>query len=513
MSCGTCFPEILPTAPAHTLFRNTPPPLRLSRPEHGWIDLFIGEAGPFAPVSLSNVYPPLADLWYWSCALALGLLPATVRVYDESEYFFLSAERVNDGALRLRALRTVYDSPEAGAPGACLVWEEPRRDFLRRWGRMWADWAAASDTDWSQWEEEDVPEPMLDMPWEALADWPDERPAPWPRNALVGWFWLLMAHQLPSRGRRGCEYLDDPGRWVLRELALADLTLDVLHRAWTVLDDGAAPDGGECRRLIDVARDLAHGEDLPQPEAHDVFAGLGEPLDRAYYRAQAAVFDDRERITGELLPRFPIAPGSAFTDAGGRSVSLIEARGRRWFVFRDDGQVNEEDVFHLVGGALWRWPLADGPHFDARRLDAIDRRRLAFMRLQVSPVRLVCPCCGYPCMEDDQNEVQSCEICAWPLWPLLHGRLPGLDDTTDAGGDSIRPTLREARRHFLDHGDAYPLNEPEPSEWLQTLRAHQELAAACRAEWDAWLANPDPERLPEEVWRRENRARNPETNA
>jgi len=53
--------------------------------------------------------------------------------------------------------------------------------------------------------------------------------------------------------------------------------------------------------------------------------------------------------------------------------------------------------------------------------------------------------------------VQSCEICAWPLWPLLHGRLPGLDDTTDAGGDSIRPTLREARRHFLDHGDAYPL--------------------------------------------------------
>jgi hypothetical protein len=57
-------------------------------------------------------------------------------VYDESEYFFLSAECVNDGALRLRALRTVYDSPEAGAPGACLVWEEPMRDFLRRWGRM-----------------------------------------------------------------------------------------------------------------------------------------------------------------------------------------------------------------------------------------------------------------------------------------------------------------------------------------------------------------------------------------
>lgn len=50
-----------------------PPRLRLAGPEHGWIDLVVGEeGGGFSPVTLSDVYPPLADLWAWSLAVAWG---------------------------------------------------------------------------------------------------------------------------------------------------------------------------------------------------------------------------------------------------------------------------------------------------------------------------------------------------------------------------------------------------------------------------------------------------------
>lgn len=500
------FSDPIPPGLPVTVLLPTPPMLRLAPPEHGRIDLFIGEQEAFAPVMLSDVSPPLDDLWFWSCAVASGLLPATVRLHDERADFFLIAVRVPGDKLRLTVACTAHASLPDGPPRACIAWEEERRDFLARWGGMWADWVDDPTADWSQWGID--PEPILDMPWTQLSAMSAFEPAPWPRAARVGWFWLQMAHQLRSHGH-GCEYNTNPARWTLRELAFAGLTLQTLHRAWSALNDEAPPDDADCCARIRAARALACGEGREDVEPEDDFTGLGNPLDRAYYRAQWATDRYREQVVEALLRRLPIAPGSAFADEHGKRVTLIETRGCCWTVYREDGQVNQEDCFHVGRRAAWRWPVAEGPSFDAQTLDPIDRGRLAFMRQEVSPVRVVCPCCAYPCMDDDQDEVNVCDICGWPLWRLVSAPLPALDDAADEDGNPIRPTLRAARRHFLDHGDAYPLDEPDPTEWRLTLRAHRDLAAACRTEWDAWLANPDPAHLPEEVWRRVARLKTP----
>lgn len=497
-------------APGHAFTGNflaTPPGFRLDPPEAGWIICHLVGAD-FLPLRMSYVFPPLADLWLWSVAVARGLLPVTVRIDEEGTAVFFSAEERPEGRLRLSLIRRMETllSSEPGEVIDAIAWTEERRAFLSRWGSLWATYCLDDTLPWDEWErfeEKRFPEPMRDMPWEKLADFPELEAPSWTYQQRIAWFYLSMAHQMHSRGH-GCEYIADPDSWTLRELAFARLAIHAAQSAWTQLHTDAPPQPAALH-LIDVAYELI--QDDPEASARDEQASRLS-LDRAHLDAMQATFDYIADIAEACLPQLPIGAGSFIADLEGRRAVILRAEGRDWLLYWDDGRITREDAFHAGRQASCRWPVATGPRFDRNRLDPIDARWLRFIELKASPVCVVCPVCGYPCMDDDVDDVQSCDICGYEdLWQLTFGRLPALDATQDECGDPISPTLRERRGFFLDHGDAWPADHretPDEAVWVGRLRhpERQRMTRETMAEWDAWLENPDPAHTPEEVWRR-----------
>lgn len=499
-------PDACVTGKAATLA--SPPAFSLSHPEAGWIRLAIEHPdADFPPVAMGKLLSPLMPLWAWSLAVAFGLEPATLSIDEEGSAIDLIAKAGTDGRLSFTLARTAYgwrNEPERLLQA--LTWEQGRAEFLDRWSALWAAYFGDETLPWIEWERQEetsLPEPMRDMPWERLPDlanFATVKPAPWPREALIAWFWLLMAHHLHSRGH-GCEYARDPARYILREMAFARHVLDALAVARQALGLETSADDKPCRALILRAQDIAlYGPDEAD-EPDDAFADFSsEPLERAYYRAQQAVYELQADTVRALLPRLPIGVGSCFIDEQGRRARLVHQDGRRWVFYWEDGRLSEGDCFYQDHQPVCRWPVAEGSVFDEAALDAIDRRRLAFMRLGVSPYAVVCPCCGYPCMDDDPADIYACDICDWPVWTLL----------CDKGFPETDPLeILKARTLFLQHGDCHA-QEPksaQEADVLRHLRTPQRMAMAKRviAEWDAWLANPDFEHTPEPVWVRMSR--------
>ena len=477
-----------------------PPALRLQGTEHGWIDLIVDAPGHrFDTITLSDVYPPLADLWCWSLAVAWGVLPVAVHLDEEAPSVWLWVDPLSDGQLQLGLMRTPWRMPIDKAPALeCLCWQEARTDFLLRWGKLWGDFLSSNTFDERQWEGD--PEPMRDMPWAKLADVPELEPPPWPLSARVAWFYLTLAHHLRRHGP-DCTYTENPARWTLHEMQMAALCLRAAQMAWRTLRQDEPP-GDEPWRLIQAGREVAWTGADASSQKHE------RALHSAWMTAWETVFDAIARVADTLLPLLPIAPGSHFADEAGRRAVLIQSQGRQWLLYWEDGRITCEDAFHAGRFPSWRWPVARGPRFDRAALDPIDQRRLRFLELKASPVGIVCPVCGYPCMDDDVDDVSTCDICGYPtLWEQTHGKVPALDATVDEEGEPISPTLRERRAYFLDHGDAWPADHafgPDDDAWGPSLRdpVQQRLARACMAEWDAWLEHPDPQNTPEEVWRR-----------
>lgn len=164
MSFDLHFGETPPLEPGRCPLLALPPVLRLAGPEHGGIDLIVDAPGHrFDTITLSDVYPPLADLWCWSLAVAWGLLPVAVPLDAEATSVWLWAGPLDDGRLQFGLMRAPRRMPigKAQAP-ECLRWQETRPEFLRRWGRMWGAFLSDESFDETQWEED--PEPMRDMP-------------------------------------------------------------------------------------------------------------------------------------------------------------------------------------------------------------------------------------------------------------------------------------------------------------------------------------------------------------
>ncbi|MCX8086942.1 MAG: hypothetical protein N3C63_08600 [Rhodocyclaceae bacterium] len=466
----------------------SPPGLSLVGPEAGQINLVIAGSAVSALVTLSDVHPPLADVWLWSLAVAWGLGPAAVRLDGRSEAVYLLAHPVAQDVLSLELLRLPAHHASSDPLSAQRVgWLEPRTNFLRRWGRMWCNLLTGPFFDRRQWGID--PEPMRGMPWNELGDAPALEEAPtWSRAQRIAWFYFLVAYHLRSRNH----FPEGPAYWRQRELSLIRFSLLAAQAGWRQLRADAPPE--KALQLIDEAEQVvrrvqANIDGSEEPNQ------LERELGRAYFEAIRATLHEIADIVAACLPLLPIGPGSFFADKQARRAVILRADGREWLLYWDDRLIRKEGAFHLDRLPAWRWPVATGPCFDRNALDPIDARLLRFLELNASPIDVVCPVCGYPCMDDDWMEAEYCEFCGFALYKYVgNGHLPG---------------IRQYRKNFLRWGDVLPPGFPRRKlgRWRKVMltKAYRQLAREAMIEWDAWLKHPDPDHKPEEVWRRWNR--------
>jgi hypothetical protein len=499
MTFGLCF---APSATA-AVTMSSPPAVHLAGLAAGSIAMMIGQPE-FAPVVLRDAHAPLAGLWLWSMAVAWDLLPVTLRLEAEEGPVSLSAQPQADGQILVVVAR-------GHAKAACdedrvqgIRWQQTRAEFLRHWGSAWTKCLANPAFDaGGHWAID--PEPVRDMPWVTLGKTPELEAPSWPMPARIAWFYLQMAHHLRSKNH-GCEYTADPARWVARELALARMGVQCANAAWAALHSTPAPNQGEEARIAVV---LARAQQLPKELSRE----LEVSLHHDYIETQSAAFEHVARVAEALLPQLPITPGCHFADEKGRRSTLVYRQGRRWTLWREDGMLVQEDAFRARFHTLWRRPVAYGPHFDPERLDGIDRRRLRFFLLQAGPWSIVCPVCGYPGL-DEEDEPSPCDICGLEHpWRFVDRAAPSLDTAVDEAGNLLSPTLRQRRVWFAQHGDAWPPDHagaPDDPVPVSALRnpEHQSLVRECMAEWDAWLEQPDLHKQPEPVWQRWVRLQN-----
>lgn len=477
-----------------------PPKFYLDPSNPHWIVVHVADAN-IPDIQVNYSQNSLFDLWLWSVAVARGLLPVTVCIEEENTEILLCAEATDAKGLRLQLIRrhSLLPSATAGDLSNHVVWCEARHDLLMRWSAMCS---ACIEVDLT-------PAPMCDVDWENLINIPILEAPPWTLAQRVAWFYLSMAYHLLVC-QSGHTFLMNPIMHTLRKLDLVEIAVRAAHAAWTqMLTD--EPPTADALSVIEAAR-----EDIRQmsetssehPNArHQLLIHMSWRGTQAGHTAITAIADT-------LLAQLPITSGSFFADKHGCRSTLIRVQGDHWLLYWEDGRITQDSAFHAGRQPSALWPVAHGPCFVRDTLDPIDQRRLRFMELLVSPVCVVCPVCGYPCMDDDVDDVIACDICDYAsLWRLTHGETPALDACVDEDGEPIKATLREQRARFLDHGDVWPADEPlmedgrEHAEFVMRRRRaeYRRLIAETLAEWDAWLDHPDMNNVPEEVWRRWNR--------
>ncbi len=505
-------------APRHTL--SNPPDFRLMPPEAGWIVLHLEHPllNDFPYVRLSNIFPPLNELWAWSLAVAVGLAPVRMPIDEEGPVLWLAAEPRGEDRLSLSLKRVAgWDS---GLVLQHIGWEEPRAAFLKRWSTLFSAYFGDDTMPWQEWEryaEEILPEPARDFAWADIPQFLAPTPSPWPRAESISWFYLLLAHHRHEHTRRGCEPNASTFARERRAMRFTRLRVEAAAAAWSVFHTEPLAGLQAFERAYADARDQMENEesldDETCPTGEERRVGDTEILhliDDLTYTG----FGILNQVGKALWSHFPIATGSFLMDEDGRRAQVLEVDGDVRCLYWSDGVLGCEYGLHIGTSALWRWPVAAGPAFNAGLLDPIEYRRLAFLREGVAPQGIVCPCCGYPDLECEDTEVQDCEICGWPVWRLLSSLPPALDATEDDDGGPISPTLREARLNFLSYGhylprDAMPEDEDDRYrlDWRRkpvVMKLRNELIA----DWETWIADPDRQShpLPEPLWLRINHA-------
>lgn len=111
--------------------RGTPSGFCLTPPDAGWIRCHI-ERADFRPPRMRLL--PLADLWRWSVAVAMGLLPATARTDEEGREVLWVAEALPENRLRLSLSRRgdTRSSFDPARLSGAIAWTEDRGAFLAR---------------------------------------------------------------------------------------------------------------------------------------------------------------------------------------------------------------------------------------------------------------------------------------------------------------------------------------------------------------------------------------------
>ena len=489
------------------------PRLGVTPPDAGWMRWRFEWSNADTTINLSYIFR-LCNIWFWSVAVAHRLLPVTLVIDQEGVLAELCAEWDDIARDRLRLTLRHIDDAETPREFERHVWFDQREGWLRRLGHVFGKrfdmgfdaqaWHCSSP----YW-----PEAACFLPWGwpgQIAPWTESN---WPQEKLKAWFFAMIALALTPYGEGfGCA--DEDGEKSARlRFMFANLRHEAAVAALRALDMTIPAETEEDKTTRQTLTDLFEETDYPD-EIVDVpfVAGETAPLPAVKYRSNQLllVCANVEQINRPLYSvlhqsasLFPLKAGQWIRDGWMRPGRLLESRDRYWIVdWGAWGFAREGGLLGAWARFSWRWPVTSASDFEAPDTPLFRRWR-TFALAEKACGCVICPCCGYPHLEEDGDEILDCPICGWPLFLALHCHFiePDQPLLSDLSGDpDDRPTLNESRRFFVAHGDAF---SPDETTRVRRLRRPDvvELRRQVRAAFDEWLAAERCDLpIPKEPW-------------
>jgi len=416
-------------------------------------------------------------------------------------------------------------------------WLDRRGRWLRRLGKVFGDrfrdtleprhWMLLSPL-WAPLE--------YTLPW----NWPGQVAAcdtrsPWPLGQRRAWFFTLLA-QVASV-THGLYMAFGPAGEFRARLKFQELNyrLGAIHAARQAMGrpgDGFEPAGW--RSAFEALRDRFEEID----EQYDGIAWCSitdaqqiTPVDERSLDTsnlldalESAFWKELQAFTREAHEWFPLRPGLWLRDGRMLPGLVLDQRVQQWrreepgedysstaqgalasryeFFIVDWGVFGITRETVLVGARPpqdWRWPVVPLDDFTPGEDEVYVRWKAFALNSITANCLAICPCCGYPHLEGEPEEIHDCPLCGWDL--IGESSAEQVDpDTTISLGDDMKLDLAQARRNFAHHGDAYAADDTDNTSWLRRQDV-QTLRERVRAALHAWLQALEPKPpLPEEDW-------------
>lgn len=465
---------------------------------YGWIDWEICAGEQNFEISLSNVYPPLDDIWLWTMLISASCLPVAVHIDMEGTVVTLRASWAELEADRIFVSIAERAEDNIEKPVAVIG----RRNWLQLMGQTYGDFFAGVFV-LRLWDyDEDRIDRPESLPWDAPEKSLHAGASVFSEQQELALAMLRLA-KWSGQGRAGFD-LSNP-RAIGRHYVFCQRTALVWGVVALLAGHNKLPQTWHGTKMLDSWLD-----ELPA----SLSSAVSHALDAAV-KCQAEWYSDDPR----LAYRYPSMSNMAAVawaalhaiseavTAGlplQRGMWLLSSEGRwgqvlKWvepsaIIIVDWGEYGIECVDFTRSGCHLQSPPHPAPVFPDAPLWWRWRR---FATDENSGGYLICPCCGYPSGEMDPIEIEFCLYCGWD--GNFGYRLQEPNKPTELGDRTY--TLRQARQNVEAHGDAFASDDASQDALTHRL---PEIVAAKRkaiAEMDAWLATePDSTEFPDEGW-------------
>lgn len=460
----------------------------------GWIDWEIfSEAGNFY-IELSNVFPPLDNIWLWMMLIGQCCIPIGVAIDTEGSIVTLRVTWLDQQTNKVRL--SIQHDQDAGEISIAIVdrgylLEIIAQTFAEFFNKHYIPRLWDYDLD-----RIDRPEAL---PWSALPHSAIPRESssiPDQMELALTMIRLAWDSSFYRSGRNltdmqaiGLHYLYCQRVALIWSVTAWLVAKEKLPNSWIGRIENFLPElpghiADVVRRAFDAMVKF-HAE----WEANDARLAYRRPSDTDVTSiTQNAIF----RIADDIQSELPLQTGLwlvNFHRQWGRLLSWNERT-----VVIDWGEEGVERLTLCRDWLYFRYPpqtkasLCDTPLLQRWRRFATDEN---------SDIYPVCPCCAYPSWELDPIELQFCLYCGWIGEDDFE--LQELDLPIKLGEHDI--TLRRARLNFENHGDA--LEAIDNGNYARLHRDPEIIAAKQNAIYamDQWLSSePNSIELPFREW-------------
>lgn len=491
------------------------PRLRVTPPDAGWMRWVFKWPNADTTIDLSYLFR-LDNIWFWSVAIAHRLLPVTLVIDQEGVLAELCAEWDDSAQDRLRLTLRHIDEGEPPREFERHVWFDQRERWLRCIGHVFGK-RFGMDFNAQAWHciSPFWPESACFLPWSwpgQVAPWTESN---WPQEKLQAWFFAMIALALAPYGDRFGVVGEDGEksarlRFMFHNLR-KDTALAALHALGLPIPAETEKDTAAREALSELFEETDYPDETLDDDASNPEQNTpAEPAMQRHNRLLMACSNVEEinwtlnRMLHQSAGLFPLDAGQWIRDGWMRPGRVLESHNGCWIVdWGLHGFAREHGLLGAWSRFSWRWPVSSATDFEAPD-SPLFRRWRAFALAEQTSGYIICPCCGYPHLEDDGDEIMDCPICGWPLYLILsrHFIEPDQPLFSDLSGDpEYWPTLNESRRFFETHGDAYSPDEQARTRWLRRPYISI-LRQQVRAALDNWLATGETNTpLPLALWR------------